>query len=57
MTDEAGQAIPSIDYLLDKAIGAEGYYGVFTANMHTDDAVARRARTRSSPRRWRAAFR
>ncbi|MBN8789073.1 MAG: DUF4082 domain-containing protein [Terrimonas sp.] len=37
MTDESG-----IDYssfcnaLLDKALGAEGYYGVFCANMHTD---------------------
>ncbi len=26
----------TIDTLLDRAIGAEGYYGVFTANMHTD---------------------
>ncbi len=39
MTDESG-----IDYslhissLLDKAIGAEGYFGVFCANMHTDSA-------------------
>ena len=24
--------------LLDNALGAEGYYGVFTANMHTDSA-------------------
>ena len=24
--------------LLDKALGPEGYYGVFTANMHTDSA-------------------
>lgn len=37
MTDESG-----IDYssfcnaLLDKALGPEGYYGVFCANMHTD---------------------
>jgi hypothetical protein len=38
MTDEAGQAYPQhADYLLDKALGAEGYYGVFTANMHTDE--------------------
>jgi len=37
MTDESGQTYPStIDSLLDKAMGAEGYYGVFTANMHTD---------------------
>jgi hypothetical protein len=39
LTDESG-----IDYslhissLLDKALGAEGYYGVFCANMHTDSA-------------------
>jgi hypothetical protein len=39
MTDESG-----IDYtaftnqLLDRAVGAEGYYGVFCANMHTDSA-------------------
>ncbi|MEI9808798.1 MAG: hypothetical protein WDO16_13565 [Bacteroidota bacterium] len=26
------------DAVLDKALGAEGYYGVFTANMHTDTA-------------------
>jgi len=39
MTDEAGQAYPAtVDALLDKAIGPEGYYGVFTANMHTDAA-------------------
>ena len=25
--------------LLDAALGAEGFHGVFTANMHTDDAV------------------
>ncbi|HEX8090495.1 MAG TPA: hypothetical protein VF762_16670 [Blastocatellia bacterium] len=37
MTDESGQAFPfTIDALLDRAVGAEGYYGVFTANMHTD---------------------
>lgn len=39
MTDESG-----IDYtgftnqLLDRATGAEGYYGAFCANMHTDSA-------------------
>jgi hypothetical protein len=26
----------TIDTLLDRAVGTEGYYGVFTANMHTD---------------------
>ena len=33
MTDEAGQVYPfTVDALLDKAIGPEGYYGVFTVN-------------------------
>lgn len=37
LTDESGQQFPySIDTLLDNAIGPNGYYGVFTANMHTD---------------------
>ena len=49
-----------IDALLDGALGSQGYYGVFTANMHTDNpqhagadaivAEARRAAFRSSPR-------
>jgi hypothetical protein len=39
MTDESGQAYPfTVDALLDKALGPEGYYGIFTANMHTDHA-------------------
>jgi hypothetical protein len=39
MTDESGQSFPfTIDELLDKALGTEGYYGVMTANMHTDSA-------------------
>ncbi len=38
MTDESGQTFPyTIDTLLDKAIGPEGYYGAFTANIHTDE--------------------
>ena len=38
MTDESGQSFPyTIDQLLDKALGPEGYYGIFCANMHTDD--------------------
>jgi hypothetical protein len=38
MTDESGQPIPeTIDALLNGATGANGYYGVFTANMHTDN--------------------
>jgi large repetitive protein len=41
MTDESGQTYPfTINALLDKAIGAEGYYGAFTANMHTDSATS-----------------
>jgi uncharacterized membrane protein len=37
MTDESGQAYPfTIDTLLDRALGPEGYYGAFVANMHTD---------------------
>jgi len=37
MTDESGQTFPkTIDTLLNNALGAQGYYGVFTANMHTD---------------------
>ena len=39
MTDESGQAYPaSVDALLAKAVGAEGYYGTFGANMHIDEA-------------------
>ena len=41
MTDESGQSYPgTIDALLANALGPKGYYGVFTANMHTDDAVS-----------------
>ncbi|HYY69817.1 MAG TPA: Ig-like domain-containing protein [Terriglobales bacterium] len=37
MTDESGQSYPfHIDTLLDNALGPQGYYGVFTANMHAD---------------------
>lgn len=37
MTDESGIDVSSFcNFILDKAIGPEGYYGVFTANMHTD---------------------
>jgi len=40
MTDESGQTYPkTIDTLLDNALGAQGYYGTFVANMHTDNAV------------------
>ena len=41
MTDESGQSYPiTINALLDGALGPNGYYGVFTANMHTDDAAS-----------------
>ena len=37
MTDESGQSYPyTVDTLLDGALGPEGYYGAFVANMHTD---------------------
>ena len=37
MTDESGQTYPfTADTLLDRALGAQGYYGAFNANMHTD---------------------
>ena len=40
MTDESSQTYPStIDTLLDNAIGPKEYYGVFTANIHTDRPV------------------
>jgi hypothetical protein len=39
MTDESGITVGAFtDAVLDKALGAEGYYGVFTTNMHTDTA-------------------
>ncbi|KAF3884583.1 MULTISPECIES: DUF4082 domain-containing protein [Nostocales] len=57
MTDESGQSYPyTIDTLLDRALGSEGYYGVFNVNAHTDtanssisDAVVNSAKTRSVP--------
>ena len=40
MTDESGQSYPfTPNTLLDRALGPEGYYGAFTANMHTDSAT------------------
>jgi hypothetical protein len=37
MTDESGMDYPvHIAALLDGALGPQGYYGVFTVNMHTD---------------------
>ncbi|WP_018614591.1 DUF4082 domain-containing protein [Segetibacter koreensis] len=41
MTDESEQVYPEfVDSLLNKATGAEGYYGVFCANMHTDNVAS-----------------
>ncbi|MEJ0038427.1 MAG: DUF4082 domain-containing protein [Gammaproteobacteria bacterium] len=37
MTDESGQTYPfTVDTLLDRAVGPEEQYGVFTVNAHTD---------------------
>ena len=57
MTDESGQTYPfTSDTLFDRALGPLGYYGVFTANMHTDapteqqsDASVQSAITRGIP--------
>ena len=57
MTDESDQTYPdTVNALLDRALGSEGYYGAFTANMHTDladipqsEAVVASALERSVP--------
>jgi hypothetical protein len=57
MTDESGQSYPlTPNTLLDNAIGPKGYYGAFTANMHTDlatipqdDALIASAKERNVP--------
>lgn len=57
LTDESGQTNPyNIDTLLDNATGSLGYYGVFTANMHTDtvnsagsDAIIASAKAHNIP--------
>jgi hypothetical protein len=57
MTDESGQSYPfTIDTLLDNAVGAQGFYGAFTANMHNDsvqsdgaDAIVASAQARGVP--------
>jgi hypothetical protein len=37
MTDDSGQSYPfTVDALLDKALGSDGYYGAFTANIDAD---------------------
>ena len=39
MTDESAQSYPeTIQVLIDRALGPDGYFGVFTANMHSDFA-------------------
>ncbi|WP_313935965.1 DUF4082 domain-containing protein [Anabaena azotica] len=57
LTDESGQSYPyTIDTLLDRAIGTQGYYGVFNVNAHTDspnssesDEVVASAKARGVP--------
>jgi chitodextrinase len=57
MNDSGGQSYPfTVDTLLDRALGPEGYYGVFTVNMHTDypnsagsDAIVASALARGVP--------
>ena len=57
MTDESDQTYPfTVDTLLDRALGATGYYGVFNANMHTDattsagaNAIVASAKARGVP--------
>jgi hypothetical protein len=56
MTDESGQTYPfTIDSLLDRAVGAQGYFGAYTVNAHTDrdravsDAVVASAQSRGVP--------
>lgn len=56
-TDESEQSYPfTVDTVLDRAIGPEGFYGVFTANMHQDngassdaDAIIASAQARGVP--------
>jgi WD40 repeat protein len=44
MTDESGQTYPfTINTLLDKAIGQEGYYGAYVINAHTDVSITTEA--------------
>ena len=49
MTDESGQTYPyTINTLLDNAIGTTGYYGAFTANMHTRRSLLQASLRQSS---------
>ncbi len=46
MTDESGQVYPyTVDTLLDRAVGTQGYYGVYTINAHTDSVDSVEAST------------
>jgi hypothetical protein len=46
MTDESGQGYPyTVDTLLDRAVGIQGYYGVYTINAHTDAVDSNEATT------------
>jgi hypothetical protein len=57
LTDESDQIYPfTIDTLLDNATGSNGYYGAFTANVHSDspdsadsDAIIASAKARQIP--------
>lgn len=57
MTDESGQEFPfTIDTFLDRALGEEEHYGVYTVNAHTDvpqiiesDATVASAQERGVP--------
>ena len=58
MTDESDQSYPTtIDTLLDNALGPLGYYGAFTANIHTDTRDRRPVGGDRRAPRSRAAFR
>ena len=46
MTDESGQTYPyTVNTLLDRALGAEGYYGAYVVNAHTDVDLNTEAQT------------
>ena len=57
MTDESGQSYPyTVDTLLDRALGTEGFYGAYVVNAHTDlgitpeaEAVVASAQARNVP--------
>ncbi|WP_198320847.1 hypothetical protein, partial [Azohydromonas aeria] len=57
MTDESGQSYPyTVDTLLDRAVGPEGYYGAYVVNAHTDEAIITESETVVASA-WRAACR